>query len=749
MTKPSRKSTFLVLLAILLTAAVVVIPDSFMEEIRAWFQGTFGEGYQRYVWGFFIIGASILLLRTTDIGNWLRPGAKPAKPDRYNIPPGPTTRAWIAEAKTHISQAEPDKALRFLSQFQIEALDAEIDLLSSRLAAFQRIKRQGVESLDQENRTFNRISRDVLDLVLQLEKELATGTENYKAIKSYLKKRYSNRLDQKLASRQPVNLRRLVNTEVIPEGNKPALVAYKSVEVSGAMLQTFRDARGRLLLVGAPGAGKTTLMLQLARELLDAEPDYLPAVLNLTTWSKEYSSLEAWLNVILAAEIGVSEKYAAEIIRQNHLIPLFDGFDEIEEENRRSCLEAINRFGEEGTQQYAISSRTREFQAVNQALLIHLPVEVCPLSLGQLKSELIRLRDADEKPERGAGLLLNAIDKDGLLREAIQTPFYFNTLQTLFNAGRTLDDLNFAATTLEGRQVEITDRFVQHELKASTYPPDKANHWLSFFASRMSERNMAVFELRDLQYDWWRWSKEQITLGNLIGEMVNAPFIGMVCGGLTLGLLFSSSEYIGLINGLALGLAVGLLFLMFYLGAEVSNKWLPHIVTKDKLKWSWSNYFKHLSKNEPLGALYLGLIAVLTNYPDEDLERDIMIVGLLAFLVIGLFVSLIAGLVRFLKDSADILQPTSPYHRFNASMKALWFSILQHKFLCYQLRKQGLLPPDLVKFLNEMSIRHLMEFDGDPKTGTGGAAWRFRHRILQEYFAARWTAPKEILQPDK
>ena len=33
-----------------------------------------------------------------------------------------------------------------------------------------------------------------------------------------------------------------------------------------------------------------------------------------------------------------------------------------------------------------------------------------------------------------------------------------------------------------------------------------------------------------------------------------------------------------------------------------------------------------------------------------------------------------------------------------------------------------------------MSLRHLLEFDGDPMTGKGGGAWRWRHRILQEYF---------------
>jgi hypothetical protein len=40
------------------------------------------------------------------------------------------------------------------------------------------------------------------------------------------------------------------------------------------------------------------------------------------------------------------------------------------------------------------------------------------------------------------------------------------------------------------------------------------------------------------------------------------------------------------------------------------------------------------------------------------------------------------------------------------------------------------LPLRLVHFLNEMTDRHLFETDG--------ATWRFRHRILQAYFAGQW-----------
>lgn len=58
------------------------------------------------------------------------------------------------------------------------------------------------------------------------------------------------------------------------------------------------------------------------------------------------------------------------------------------------------------------------------------------------------------------------------------------------------------------------------------------------------------------------------------------------------------------------------------------------------------------------------------------------------------------------------------------------------QYLCYQVRSQGLLPPNLVAFLNEMCARHLMETDG--------ATWRFRHRILQEWFAGEWEGEADI-----
>src|SRR4029453_6551417 len=68
---------------------------------------------------------------------------------------------------------------------------------------------------------------------------------------------------------------------------------------SNNILSIFNEAKGNLLILGEPGAGKTITMLQLANELVRlAESNPLvpiPVVLNLSSWDEKYASLEKWL----------------------------------------------------------------------------------------------------------------------------------------------------------------------------------------------------------------------------------------------------------------------------------------------------------------------------------------------------------------------------------------------------------------------------------------------------------------------
>ena len=59
-----------------------------------------------------------------------------------------------------------------------------------------------------------------------------------------------------------------------------------------------REVCGRLLILGKPGSGKTTTMLDLARELLERSQDpneSIPVLVNLSSWASKQQSIPEWL----------------------------------------------------------------------------------------------------------------------------------------------------------------------------------------------------------------------------------------------------------------------------------------------------------------------------------------------------------------------------------------------------------------------------------------------------------------------
>jgi len=153
---------------------------------------------------------------------------------------------------------------------------------------------------------------------------------------------------------------------------------------TAAMLrQVFRDTKGKLLILGAKGSGKTVLMLQLAEILLDeAETNNtpIPVVFNLSSWGNERKPLADWIAGELGRNYGVGKKLAAEFIGGDRLIFLLDGLDEVAEAYRDDCLHAINAF-KTPIRQLVVCSRTEEYDDLVDKLDIEsIGVELQPLS---------------------------------------------------------------------------------------------------------------------------------------------------------------------------------------------------------------------------------------------------------------------------------------------------------------------------------------------------------------------------------
>ncbi|MEO1647037.1 MAG: NACHT domain-containing protein, partial [Chloroflexota bacterium] len=159
--------------------------------------------------------------------------------------------------------------------------------------------------------------------------------------------------------------------------------------------QTFKDTDGKLLILGAPGSGKTVLLLQLAEKLLEqaqADPKYnpVPSVFNLSSWANNpKQSIETWVIDELGRNYGAGKKLAKQWVNGDALIYLLDGLDEVAEAHRDTCLEAINSFVSV-TRQIVVCSRIEEYDALSNKLKISTAVQLEPLSKAHIKSILDR-----------------------------------------------------------------------------------------------------------------------------------------------------------------------------------------------------------------------------------------------------------------------------------------------------------------------------------------------------------------------
>jgi predicted NACHT family NTPase len=158
----------------------------------------------------------------------------------------------------------------------------------------------------------------------------------------------------------------------------------------------FEEAGGGLLILGAPGSGKTTALLELARDLLDrAELDStepIPIVFNLTSWADRRSDLEVWLADELVDSYQVPRGTGQSWVVNGQVLPLLDGLDEVAETYREKCVAAINAFRiEYGLVRLAICSRTQEYEALATKLRLEEAVELQPPTWEQVNAYLDHL----------------------------------------------------------------------------------------------------------------------------------------------------------------------------------------------------------------------------------------------------------------------------------------------------------------------------------------------------------------------
>lgn len=519
----------------------------------------------------------------------------------------------------------------------------------------------------------------------------------------------------------------------------------KSLPPETKTVEVFDAVGGELLILGKPGSGKTTMLLDLARDLIArAEKDDklpIPVVFNLSSWAEKRTPLADWLAEELNFRYDVPKKIAAAWVKDDVVLPLLDGLDEVKLEHRSACVGAINQFRKEhGLLPTVVCSRLHDYEVLNAQLRLRGAIVLQPLTRSEIDLYLASVGDLLQT-------LRALLHHDQPLQELAESPLMLN-IMVLAYRGLPIAELA-VLDTLEKRRKHLFDTYVQRmfERRGSDkrYEPPQVIHWLSWLAQRLVQHDQTTFYLERMQPDWLQSQRRYYNM-----EMGLA--IGLVFGvaiGLILGPIF------GLVVGLACGLA-----LVLGLGLEIT--------TIETLQWSWSQA-KLWDVSLVVGGLILGVIGGLVGgvvsglvaglvgglvsglifglragkeietktAPNQGMWRsaqNALLVGLVSILVIGPFARLVVGLFEGLGIMGIRLfggfsfgLPSGLAFGLLGAWEFGGLACIQHAALRLALWRGGAMPLNYVRFLDYCAERIFLR-----KVGGG---YIFVHRLLMEYFA--------------
>lgn len=300
----------------------------------------------------------------------------------------------------------------------------------------------------------------------------------------------------------------------------------------------FATYERRLLLLGAPGSGKTVSLLHIAEQLIrEAENPSapIPLLVNLSNfrikhpptsifkWRRGKQSrgdehntqIEDWLIKELINCPHVPEKLARKWIKEGRIAALLDGLDEVNDEYRAALVQLLNTtyLRDYPEAVVVLCSRINEYRPLQDrretTIKLEGGVTLQPLNSAQIMGYL------DKAKATG---LADAIINNKRLTQMAQIPLTLS-MMTLAYGGTAPTDIPSYSSLTEQRfhlMEHYVERMLQREerricniiydedrrndvpVKRYAYPPEKLKKYLGWLAVRLSVRMQTAFSTHGL-----------------------------------------------------------------------------------------------------------------------------------------------------------------------------------------------------------------------------------------------------------
>ncbi len=487
-----------------------------------------------------------------------------------------------------------------------------------------------------------------------------------------------------------------------------------------------------LLILGAPGAGKTTTLLEIASELIDrAAQDItlpIPVVFNLSSWAAtKKQTIAEWLVEELDSRYQIPQKIGYNWIKNEELLLLLDGLDEVGEERRNDCAIAINNFKQShGITQMIVCSRIKDYEALSNRFQFQGAIFIEDLTPEQIN-------DYFEKAGNNLQGLKAAWINDNVLQKLTQTPLMLSVIAIAYDQISVAELLQMP---LKQKRKHLFDKYIQKMLERRQqnckYSKEQIIRWLVWLAKQLRKESNTIFLV------------ERINISHTNSQMDR--IIYAMLHGLSMGVIMSL--ILSMIAGFSKDIIIAFLLISILTGFTwgIHNQQIQSLET---IQWSIKKSRKYFYSITIAGAflftvssimigLFQGFVLSIITYAiffvvgssGSNLDRTLTVnQGIWQSLTNGLLLSGIgfAGMIAFATITNIPL--------LKAGLLGLTFGLLQGLPGCIQhlsLRLifclRGYIPWNYARFLNYATERMFLH-----KVGGG---YIFIHRLLLDHFAS-------------